>query len=106
MIKFDIVLLYQIYLTKSDIVIGFQNFGMDSKSDISDVTDISSFRSVSRALLTLGRILKNRRSRPDGGEWEPIKIPRVHLAYISKLTRHPYLLTRPRPYSYRKAIGP
>jgi hypothetical protein len=68
MIKFDTVLLYQIYLTKSDIVIGFQNFGMDSRSDISDVSDISSFRSVSRALLTLGRILKNRRSRPDGGE--------------------------------------
>jgi hypothetical protein len=41
-----------------------------------------------------------------GGEWEPIKIPRVNLAYIPKSTRHPSLLTRPRPQSYKKAIGP
>jgi hypothetical protein len=41
-----------------------------------------------------------------GGEWEPIKIPRTNLAYIPKMTRHPSLLTRLRPHSYRKAVGP
>jgi hypothetical protein len=32
------------------------------------------------------------------GEWEPIQIPYQNLAYISKLTRRPSLLTRPRPH--------
>jgi hypothetical protein len=49
--------------------------------------------------------LKDRRRRPEGGEWEPIKIPRGNLAYIPKSTRIPSLLTRPRPSSYRRAIG-
>jgi hypothetical protein len=40
-----------------------------------------------------------------GGEWEPIKIPRRNSVYISNPTRHPSLLTRPRPTSYRKSIG-
>jgi hypothetical protein len=36
-----------------------------------------------------------------GGEWEPIKIHRGNLTYIPKLTRHPSLLPRSRPPSYR-----
>jgi hypothetical protein len=40
-----------------------------------------------------------------GGEWEPIKIPHWNSAYIPKSTRNPSLLTRPRPPSYRQAIG-
>jgi hypothetical protein len=43
MIKFDNTLLYQIYLTKSDIFIGFQNLGTGSRLDISDVSNISGF---------------------------------------------------------------
>jgi hypothetical protein len=50
--------------------------------------------------------LKDRRRRPEGGEWEPIKIPRGNLAYILKSTRRPSLLNRSRPRSYRKSIGP
>jgi hypothetical protein len=50
--------------------------------------------------------LKDRRRRSEGGEWEPIKILLESLAYISKLTQRPSLLTRPRPHSYNKAIGP
>jgi hypothetical protein len=60
MTKFGNTLLYRIYMIKSDIFIGFQNLGTDSRSDradISDVSDISGFRSGFRALaLTLGRI--------------------------------------------------
>jgi hypothetical protein len=37
MSKFDNNLLYQIYLTKSDIFIRFQNLGMSSRLDISDL---------------------------------------------------------------------
>jgi hypothetical protein len=50
--------------------------------------------------------VKDRTRRPEGGEWESIKIPRGNSTYILKLTRHPSLLTRPRLHSYRKAIGP
>jgi hypothetical protein len=49
---------------------------------------------------------KDRIRRPEGGEWEPIKIPRRNLAYIPKSTRRPSLLTLPRPHSYSEAIGP
>jgi hypothetical protein len=52
------------------------------------------------------RLLKDRRRRPEGGEWKPIKIPRRNLAYIPKMTRRPSLPTRPRPPSYRSAIDP
>jgi hypothetical protein len=41
-----------------------------------------------------------------GGQWEPIKILLENLAYITKSTRRPSLLTRPRPHSYSTAIGP
>jgi hypothetical protein len=41
-----------------------------------------------------------------GGEWEPNKIPRRNLTYIPKSTRCTSLLARPRPPSYRLAIGP
>jgi hypothetical protein len=37
MTKFDKTSLYQIYLTKSDIVIGLQNHGTGSRSNISDL---------------------------------------------------------------------
>jgi hypothetical protein len=37
-------------------------------------------------------------------EWEPIKILRENLAYISKSTRRASLLTRAGPRSYRQAI--
>jgi hypothetical protein len=45
--------------------------------------------------------LKDRKRRPEGGEWEPIKILLENLAYISKSTQNPSLPTRPRPPSYR-----
>jgi hypothetical protein len=50
-------------------------------------------------------IMKDRRRRPEGGEWELTKIHHRNLAYIPKSTRCPSLLTRPRPYSYSEAIG-
>jgi hypothetical protein len=49
--------------------------------------------------------VKDRRRRPEGGEWESIKIPYRNFAYIPKSTQHPSLLTRPRPHIYNKAIG-
>jgi hypothetical protein len=51
-------------------------------------------------------VLKDQRRQPEGGEWEPIKIPYQNLAYIPKLTRSPSLLTRPRPPTCRQAIIP
>jgi hypothetical protein len=50
--------------------------------------------------------VKDRRSRPEGVEWEPIKIPQWNLSYIPKSTRCTSLLTWSRPSSYRQAIGP
>jgi hypothetical protein len=50
--------------------------------------------------------LKNRRRRPEGGEWELIKILHRNLAYVSNRTQRVSLLTRSRPHSYRQAIGP
>jgi hypothetical protein len=50
--------------------------------------------------------LKDRRRRPEGGEWEPIKISRKNLTYISKSAQRPSLITWPRPLSYSKAVGP
>jgi hypothetical protein len=49
--------------------------------------------------------VKDRRWRPEGGEWEPIKIPHRTLAYVPKSTGNPSHLTRSRPPSYRQAIG-
>jgi hypothetical protein len=55
--------------------------------------------------LGVAATLKDRRRRLEGGgEWESIKIPRRNLTYIPKSARRPSLLTRPRPYSYSKAI--
>jgi hypothetical protein len=48
--------------------------------------------------------MKDRRRRPEEGEWEPIKIPHRNLAYVSKSTWNPSLLARPRLPSYRQAI--
>jgi hypothetical protein len=50
--------------------------------------------------------VKDWRRRPEGGEWEPIKILRGNLVYILESTRRPSLLTRPRSYNYNDAIGP
>jgi hypothetical protein len=50
-------------------------------------------------------VLKDRRRRSEGGEWEPIKIPYRNLAYVPRSTRNRSLLTRSRPSSYRQAIG-
>jgi hypothetical protein len=50
--------------------------------------------------------VKERRRRPEEGEWEPITILLKNLAYIPKSTQNPSLLTRPRPHSYSKAVGP
>jgi hypothetical protein len=58
------------------------------------------------SLTIAARVLKDRRSRSERGEQEPIKIPNKNLAYILKSTRCPSLLTRPRPYSYNKIVGP
>jgi hypothetical protein len=52
-----------------------------------------------------GTLKDQRRRLEGGGEWEPIKIHRRNSPYILKSTRHPSLLTRPRPHSYKKAIG-
>jgi hypothetical protein len=49
---------------------------------------------------------KDRRRRPEGGEWESIKISRGNLAYVQKQNQRSSLLTRPMPDSYRKASGP
>jgi hypothetical protein len=49
--------------------------------------------------------VKDRRRRSERGEWVPIKILLENLAYVPKSTRNPSLLTRPRPTSYRQAIG-
>jgi hypothetical protein len=38
------------------------------------------------------------------GEWKPIKIHQMNLAYILKLTRRPSLLTRSRSHTYNKTI--
>jgi hypothetical protein len=50
--------------------------------------------------------VKDQRRRPEGGEWESIKIPWGNSGYVPKLTQRPSLLTRPRPHSYRETIGP
>jgi hypothetical protein len=50
--------------------------------------------------------LKDRRRRPEWGEWEPIKIPRQKLVYVPKPTQRDSLLTRSRLRSYRQAISP
>jgi hypothetical protein len=51
-------------------------------------------------------LLEGPRGRPEGGEWEPIKILLENLAYIPNPSRNPSLLALPRPPSYRLAIGP
>jgi hypothetical protein len=51
-------------------------------------------------------VLKDQRKRPEGDEWEPIKIHRGNLVYIIKSIRCPSLLARSRPHSYNQAIGP
>jgi hypothetical protein len=61
---------------------------------------------LSRNLTYPSMLLKDWRRRPEGGEWEPIKIPQENLAYIPKSTRCPALLTQLRPHSYGTAIGP
>jgi hypothetical protein len=48
--------------------------------------------------------LKDRRRRPEGGEWEPIKISHGNLTYVPNRIRRPSLLTRSRPHIYSKAI--
>jgi hypothetical protein len=48
----------------------------------------------------------DRRRRPEGGEWESIKIPSRNSAYVPKLAQRPSLLTWPRPHSYIKVVGP
>jgi hypothetical protein len=50
--------------------------------------------------------MKDRRRWPEGGEWEPIKIPHRNLAYIPNQTWRLSLLTRSRLHSYSKPIGP
>jgi hypothetical protein len=58
-----------------------------------------------RGIRDLRQFVKDRRRRPEGGEWEPVKIPLRNLAYIPKSTRCPSLLTRSRPHSYSRATG-
>jgi hypothetical protein len=50
--------------------------------------------------------LKDREGDQRGGEWEPIKILLENLADTPNPSRNPSLLARPRPSSYRLAIGP
>jgi hypothetical protein len=45
--------------------------------------------------------MKDWRRRPEGGEWEPIKIPIRNLAHILKSTQSPSLLIQSRLPSYR-----
>jgi hypothetical protein len=54
----------------------------------------------------IGRKLKDRRKRPEEGEWEPIKIHLRNFTSILKSIRHPSLLTLLSPHSYETAIGP
>jgi hypothetical protein len=49
-------------------------------------------------------LVKNRRMRLEGGEYESIKISLKNLVYVLILNRHDYLLTQPRPHNYREAI--
>jgi hypothetical protein len=51
-------------------------------------------------------ILKDQKRRPEGGEWEPIKILWGNLVYVPKLIWRAFLLTRLRLYSYREVIDP
>jgi hypothetical protein len=51
-------------------------------------------------------VVKDQRRRPEGGEWEPIKIPQRKLAYIPKHSQHASLLTQPGSDSYKKATSP
>jgi hypothetical protein len=44
--------------------------------------------------------MKDRIRRPEGGEWEPIKIPLENLAYVPNQTQRASLLARSRPHSY------
>jgi hypothetical protein len=55
MSKFDNNLLYQIYLTKSDIFIRFQNLGMSSRLDISD---LGQTYPMYETFLAFGRVLE------------------------------------------------
>jgi hypothetical protein len=48
--------------------------------------------------------MKDRIRRSERGEWEPIKILRENLVYVTNLTQRASLLARPRPHSYRKVI--
>jgi hypothetical protein len=50
--------------------------------------------------------MKDRISRSDESEYEPIKIPQGNLGYILKSIRRVSLLARPRPHSYEEAISP
>jgi hypothetical protein len=57
-------------------------------------------------LWTRARLLKDQRRRQKGGEWESIKIFRGNMTYIPNQTKRVSLLTRSRPHSYQKTIGP
>jgi hypothetical protein len=52
-------------------------------------------------------ILKDRRKQPEEGmNRSQSKIPHENLAYVPNSTRRTSLLSRSRPYSYRKVIDP
>jgi hypothetical protein len=70
---------------------------------LADSTRVQPYGLVEEVLIEIW--MKDRRRRPEGGEWEPIKIPYWNLAYILKLTRCSSLLRRLRPHSCRQAIG-
>jgi hypothetical protein len=73
---------------------------------VDDIIVVNSSQDATDALLRdLEKELKDQRRRPEGGEWEPIKIPRWNLAYIPKLTQHTSLLTRSRLHSHRQVTS-
>jgi hypothetical protein len=50
-------------------------------------------------------IVKDQIMRPEGGEWELIKILDENLAYAPNQIQHASLLARSRPHSYRRVIS-
>jgi hypothetical protein len=56
--------------------------------------------------ITLSYRLKDQRRRPEGGEWESIKIPYRELGLYPKIDPRPSLLNRSRPHNYSKDVSP
>jgi hypothetical protein len=89
----------------ASIIIGGNSIGGELKMNL-----ISMSRRFEVIMTPISRTLKLKMKdwirRPEGDEWEPIKISRRNLAYVPNKSQQTSLLTRSRPHSYSKAIGP